>query len=187
MVHISQDFLPTKPRSFLARRFRATETADAVIALKNLEASASCLGISLHISAKGHVDAVAFATPEDALYVELRRSSGSDIARKPKVPALTTVPTCTLVGFSMERIALHIHRDHAWPLAGVDLTTLLPKKRVYLPGDFLSEKVSQDVHRKRVNRFWYPDSEGNAMERTCLRAWVTAVYVRRANIFMDVS
>lgn len=125
------------------------------------------------------MDAVAFATSEEVLYLTLRAASRSDHPQPPIVCPLDSIFSKTCVGFSMARTILHLHREHDWHIDGVEASTVCvsPQDRPWSAAKFLYEKVHKSVRMNDVLALWYPDKKNKALERTCRRAWVSAVYV----------
>ncbi|KAI0090550.1 P-loop containing nucleoside triphosphate hydrolase protein [Irpex rosettiformis] len=185
MTYIFHNIFPLSPQQLPVHSFSSQDTDALLSAIR--QTTAPHLGISLQLSVDGRVKAIAFATPNEAFYVTLQGSVRGDIATNADKRALKSDKT--LAGFSMARIALHIHRDKRWHVNGVDLSSLLvsTSERPLYPSDFIQKKVSSDVNRRQVNALWYPDAasvddddddddEGDeAMRRVCLRAWISAV------------
>lgn len=196
-MHIVQDVLPSRYPTLPARCFNSKEIDSLLSAIRHT--GATYLGTSLQLSAEGHVEAVAFATTNEAFYVTLQGSARGESAThaskaKPNSTALSSRGTTnlmtaitsglgiTLAGFSMARFALHVHRDKRWHVNGVDLSSLLvsTSERPHYPSDFISKTFDPDINRRSIDALWYPDPDDDdeaATDRVCLRAWISAVLV----------
>lgn len=200
MAYITQDLLPSKSRQLLARHFDYRDVDAIVSAIQQTDAP--YLGISLQMSAKGDVEALAFATANEAFYLKLQDSVRSGIdtnwrtgvdtdwragsVAASRVKSRNIASTITnrlgkvLAGFQMARIALHLHRDVRWHVKGVDLSTLLvsSRERTHYPSDFIYKKIDTYTRRREVDSLWYRGADNeDSMRRTCLRAWVSAMCI----------
>ena len=172
---LHQDLLGL-PSPTLIQAFSAKQSPAAIKALNSLQSDV--LGVSLHLVA-GTVDAVAFATTEAALYITLRAASRS--GRPPQSASFeSALSSKTNVGFSMPHLALHLHRDHGWHIQALDLGSAIvaPGEKPLSPVKVLERANIHGIRNGKVHELWYPDTEdSSALKRTCLRAWISALYV----------
>ncbi len=205
MVYISQNVLRSRDSRLFVHQFDDSDIDEILSAL--LDNDTPHLGISLQFSAEGHVEAVALATTNEAFYISLQGSARGENAptankrvlkgpgktgpastMSTKTPHITTLITTrlnkVLAGFSMAKIALHLHRDQGWNVSGIDLSTLLVStgERPLYPSDFLDKISEPSPNKRQINTQWYPDNyddegdyEYENMCKVSLHAWISAV------------
>ena len=146
--------------------------------LHALRATQGPLGVSLSLSAEG-VDAIAFSSISTVFYIRTTRMSTIRQGRLlPLAPLLNGELAC-LAGFSMARLAIHVKRDLELHVRGVDLSTILsPSTRApWSTAEFIYKRIDPSRDRFRIFELWYPAVDDKELERLCLRAWVSAVWV----------
>lgn len=174
MAQLDQDILPSRPRHLSVRQFTANDWPDIVQALE-VAGQTEFVGISIHLSAKGNVDALAFAAAEKILYIALGKPCSSGDAQKRTAVSLTKPTSRPLAGFAMERIALRLYHDHHFLLHGIDLATLRPTR--LSPADFIRTNVDRQVCVASIYKLWHATGGIDVMKSTCLKAWLSSVYV----------
>ncbi len=182
LIHtsISQNILPAHlgPRRLPIHRHFAQDLSRVAQLIIGLDSDV--LGLSLELSDKGQVKALAFSTTKEAHHISFdisARGKGKQMSSDNDLSDLLSGRRGLLAGFSMARIALHMHRELGYHVSGVDLSTLCsPSTRCpWYPAEYLSKKVVHDVDRFSVNGLWHSDRGDQAVERVCLRAWISAM------------
>ncbi|PSR72750.1 hypothetical protein PHLCEN_2v11445, partial [Hermanssonia centrifuga] len=166
------------PRNLPVYRYSSRDLSYAAKSIIN--SGYDTLGLSIELSDEGQVKALAFATVEEVYHISFKNLTpgGKRPGKDLSFFNLLSGRRGLLAGFSMARIALHMHRELGYHVSGIDLSTLFSKSTrcPWYPAKFLSMKVDPDVDSFRVNDLWCRNSEDEleALERMCLKAWISA-------------
>ncbi|KAH9925856.1 P-loop containing nucleoside triphosphate hydrolase protein, partial [Epithele typhae] len=128
------------------------------------------IGVSYRISEEGHVDLLALATPHAVFSIALRQ----DLPRATQIALARLLDDRTrpLAGFSMGRVALHLHRRLGAHVVGVDLGVLLGRgDKPASAAECTRDAVSRGVPMGEVHQLWCEAGERSV----CLRAWLSAM------------
>jgi hypothetical protein len=143
-----------------------------------LEAFDGCpvLGVAVRLSAKGHVNLLALASP-DRIY--LLTTGSTDAEKFPANASLGELlgGSCTTVaGFEMAKLAIHIYNDLQCDVRGVDLSTLFSPcpRKAWEPSDFAAKRMSSDINSHNIYNVWDDSNEKRSGDHACLRAWFSA-------------
>jgi len=167
--YIPQDCIPNKQSRILVRHYSSVDH-------DLLPSHPTVLGMSLQLSSRGEVKALALATSEDVLLIS--PNSKSNIS--PTDSLLADILTCKsfpLAGFDMARMALHLSNDWNYQVRGVDISdalSLAGDKRS--PSNCVGSKLGVNVDSSRIDEVWKIDAVATAV---CIRAWISAVSVLR--------
>lgn len=158
-----------------------------------VEADTKVFGVTLRLSKRGSVEAVALATPTTVFLVSFSKagtqrsiqngassSSGNDELRY-----LLGDPRCLLAGAGIARLALLLHKNTGAHVRGAELLTLpvKPKGKQTFPADLASNYLSSGVHHRRIHALWLRDSNNDI----CLRAWILAWYVSLLCMYSSIA
>ncbi|KAI0671723.1 P-loop containing nucleoside triphosphate hydrolase protein [Trametes maxima] len=137
------------------------------------------IGVSLRLSEKGAIHAIALATTERVVQitVDVRTTidSSADYPSDGVRDLVDTLarPHCLLFGVAMMRAAIIIRQQLGADSQSVDLPTIyshLVKEGVPGPGRIASEVLHRDARRYDINALWYHSTSKDL----CLRAWISA-------------
>ncbi|KAI0359312.1 P-loop containing nucleoside triphosphate hydrolase protein [Trametes cingulata] len=132
------------------------------------------VGVSLRLTKKGAIDAIALATETLVVHIVLEGAAASALPENLKAALARTLshPECILAGMDMARILLLLHRQSGVHSQGVDLALLcrVANKPPPAPGSMAASVLHEDAKRYPINALWYDHKNDNLH----LRAWLTA-------------
>ncbi len=140
-------------------------------------------GVSVRLSKRGAIEALALATPTTVFLVSLnevgtQQSSHKGASASSKHAKLRDVledPRCLLAGADIARTVLLLHRNTGAHVRGVELLALPAESsgKPPSPADLASTYLSPRTGRRRIHALWLRGSNDDM----CRKAWILAWYV----------
>ncbi|TBU26537.1 P-loop containing nucleoside triphosphate hydrolase protein, partial [Dichomitus squalens] len=134
------------------------------------------LGVSLRLSKKGVMEAIAIGTPDTAFLINLTAECYAEKSKNSSHDAglaqILNNEHCLLAGFQMPRLALLLHRQTASHVYGIDLSTLHSKftRKQVSAAELADRHLSNRTNQRAIHALWLRDSD----QDICLRAWLSA-------------
>lgn len=152
------------------------------------------VGVSMRLSGKGVITAVALATETTVVQLNTesnsvgpKTQSGSSNGPANGLASLLGRWDCLLTGVGMIRIALLLHHQLQADGCAIDLALLhkdLVEKGLPSPGILAKQLLADQALEFKINALWYRDTN----DALCLRAWLSAWCVLlcfRAVVYID--
>ncbi|KAI0365889.1 hypothetical protein BV20DRAFT_1027212 [Pilatotrama ljubarskyi] len=178
----TRNLVPGLPGTVPVKRLSSTGTGcDQLVTLLGLDrdtpvAQAKAVGVSLRLTKKGSIDAIAFATETHIVHVVVDGNAAQPEAGKAslrgRLSRLLSHSECVLAGFDVARILLLLHRQFELHSQGVEIGLVRrgKSKASPSPGSLACDVLHENAQKYRINALWYDHSNENLH----LRAWMTA-------------
>ncbi|KAI0764284.1 P-loop containing nucleoside triphosphate hydrolase protein [Trametes elegans] len=177
----TRNLVPGCPDEVAVKRISSSQ-CDALKALLDLDNSAGskAVGVSLRLSHKGSVQAVAFATETLIVHVTVDSSLSEAGARAASnscgLARVLGLPGCVLAAVNMARVGLLLHRQLGVHSCGVDLPELLrDKDGLPPPGKMARDVLHPGARTFAISKLWYYDTNNDLGLRAWLSACIAAV------------
>ncbi|KAI0333205.1 hypothetical protein GY45DRAFT_320850 [Cubamyces sp. BRFM 1775] len=172
----TQDLVPGLAKTLRYRRLKLDSCSGlgAILALDQ-GPEVKPVGVSMRLSGKGVITAVALATETTVLQLNMEGLTAGSNAQSSTnaLAALLGRSDCLLAGIGMPRIALLLRHQHQADGHAIDLPLLhknMVKEGLPSPGILAKELLGQGALEFKINALWYRDTN----DALCLRAWLSA-------------
>ncbi|TBU26538.1 P-loop containing nucleoside triphosphate hydrolase protein [Dichomitus squalens] len=179
MPTLEQDLVPALVTSVPVKRL----TADSCQVLINRlgrgspEVTIVPLGISLRLSKKGFIEAVALADSDQVFQITVTKDVSFAM-----LASVLKHPRYLFVAFGMARVALLIHHQFGVDVRSVDLSTMHDKSpREQQCAAHLARKLWGTVRAQGIHNLWWHHSNKDL----CLRTWLSACIAEESASIMD--
>ncbi|KAH9856840.1 P-loop containing nucleoside triphosphate hydrolase protein [Lenzites betulinus] len=174
----TRNLVPGFPEKVMVKRLPSTHCDTLETLLGTVDRVAvKALGISLRLSKKGDIEAIALANTALVVHITVAKAhdpatSASDHEHS-ALSAVLNHSSRLVGGVHIARILLLLHRQVDIRAQGVDLPILFPSiidKKPGAPGCISRRRLVSAARQYAINALWYSQSNDNL----CLRAWISA-------------